>query len=86
MDAIIGLIRPLMEGIGIPGEVLPLALLRPITGAGSLAFVTDLIKEHGPDSLRRANRLYDSRKHGHDALCVDGLFRRRSAFEIPDMR
>lgn len=51
MDAMIGLVRPLMEGIGIPGEVLPLALLRPITGAGSLAFVTDLIKEHGPDSF-----------------------------------
>jgi spore maturation protein B len=50
MDAMIGLIRPLLEGFGIPGEVLPLALLRPITGAGSLAFVTDLIKEHGPDS------------------------------------
>lgn len=51
MDTMIGLIRPLLEGFGIPGEVLPLALLRPITGAGSLAFVTDLIKEHGPDSF-----------------------------------
>jgi spore maturation protein B len=51
MDAIVGLIEPLLKGIGIPGEVLPLALLRPITGAGSLAFVTDLIKEHGPDSF-----------------------------------
>jgi len=51
MDAMIGWIRPFMEGLGIPGDVLPLALLRPITGAGSLAFVTDLIKEQGPDSF-----------------------------------
>ncbi|MFC5467816.1 spore maturation protein [Cohnella suwonensis] len=51
MDAMIGLIRPALEGIGVPGDVLPLALLRPITGAGSLAFVTDLIKEQGPDSF-----------------------------------
>lgn len=51
MEALLGSIRPLMESIGIPGDVLPLALLRPITGAGSLAYVTDLIKEHGPDSF-----------------------------------
>lgn len=51
MEFLVGLVKPLLEWIGIPGEVLPLAFLRPITGAGSLAFVTDLIKEHGPDSL-----------------------------------
>jgi spore maturation protein B len=51
MDAFVGLVRPFLERVGVPGEVLPLALLRPITGAGSLAFVTDLIKELGPDSF-----------------------------------
>ena len=51
MDLLIGLIRPLVDRIGIPSEVLPLAILRPITGAGSLAFTTDLIREFGPDSL-----------------------------------
>lgn len=51
MDALIGTVRPLFEQIGIPGDVLPLGLLRPITGAGSLAYATDLIKEHGPDSM-----------------------------------
>jgi spore maturation protein B len=51
LDAFIGLVRPLFEQIGVPGEVLPLAFLRPITGAGSLAFVTDLIKTHGPDAF-----------------------------------
>lgn len=51
MDLIIGFIRPLLDRVGIPSEVLPLAILRPITGAGSLAFTTDLIRQFGPDSL-----------------------------------
>lgn len=51
LDVMIGAVKPLLERIGVPGEVLPLALLRPITGAGSLAFVTDLIKTEGPDSF-----------------------------------
>lgn len=51
MDMLIGWMRPLFERIGVPTEVLPLALLRPITGAGSLAFTTDLIEQFGPDSM-----------------------------------
>lgn len=51
MELLVNLIRPLVEVIGIPGEVLPLGILRPITGAGSLAFTTDLIQTYGPDSM-----------------------------------
>lgn len=51
MDFITGAIEPLLRHIGIPGEVLPLALLRPLTGAGSLAFTSDLIGTFGPDSM-----------------------------------
>lgn len=51
MDFLVGLVRPLFDYFGVPSEVLPLGLLRPITGAGSLAFTTDLIKEYGPDSM-----------------------------------
>jgi spore maturation protein B len=51
LDALTGLFRPLLEALGVPSEVLPLALLRPITGAGSLAFVSDLIKSQGPDTF-----------------------------------
>lgn len=51
MDMIVDLLKPFLNQIGIPGEVLPLALLRPISGAGSLAFTTDLIQQFGPDSL-----------------------------------
>lgn len=51
MDWIVGLMQPLLDWFGVPGEVLPLAFLRPITGAGSLAYTTDLIKIFGPDSM-----------------------------------
>ncbi|WP_018755271.1 spore maturation protein [Paenibacillus terrigena] len=51
MDLMVGFVRPLFDAIGIPSEVLPLGVLRPITGAGSLAFTTDLIQQFGPDSL-----------------------------------
>lgn len=51
MELLVNLIRPLVEAIGIPGEVLPLGILRPITGAGSLAYTTDLIQTYGPDSM-----------------------------------
>ncbi|OXM16692.1 spore maturation protein [Paenibacillus herberti] len=51
MDFITGAMEPLLRYIGIPGEVLPLALLRPLTGAGSLAFTSDLIATYGPDSM-----------------------------------
>ncbi|MCZ8512893.1 spore maturation protein [Paenibacillus filicis] len=51
MDLFMGWLKPICLKIGIPSEVLPLALLRPITGAGSLAFTTDLISQFGPDSM-----------------------------------
>ncbi len=51
MDFLVDVVRPLLDHIGVPGEVLPLAVLRPITGAGSLAFTADLIKQFGPDSM-----------------------------------
>lgn len=51
MDLMLDGIRPLLNRVGVPGEVLPLAFLRPITGAGSLAFTTDLIAHFGPDSM-----------------------------------
>jgi spore maturation protein B len=51
MDVILHALRPLFDWFGVPSEVMPLGLLRPITGAGSLAFTTDLIKEYGPDSM-----------------------------------
>ncbi|SEB65701.1 spore maturation protein [Paenibacillus sp. GP183] len=51
MDMLMDWMKPFFNYIGVPTEVLPLAILRPITGAGSLAFTTDLIEQFGPDSM-----------------------------------
>jgi spore maturation protein B len=51
LDFIIGLLSPLLSQIGFPTEVLPLALLRPVSGSASLALVTDILKVHGPDTF-----------------------------------
>ncbi|HSW39261.1 MAG TPA: spore maturation protein [Acidobacteriota bacterium] len=44
-------LEPLFSLIRFPSEILPLAILRPLSGSGSLGFVTELINVHGPDSF-----------------------------------
>jgi len=50
MELLLRGLRPLVAPTGFPPELVPLAILRSLTGSGSLAFTTDLIKTHGPDS------------------------------------
>lgn len=51
LELLLGLIRPLLDALHFPEELVPLALLRPLTGTGSLAIATDLIAQYGPDSF-----------------------------------
>lgn len=37
--------------IGFPKEVLPLAMLRPISGSTSLVILSDILSRYGPDSF-----------------------------------
>ncbi|WP_046173753.1 spore maturation protein [Domibacillus indicus] len=41
---------PVLSLFGIPAEVAPLALIRPISGSATLAMLDQLMQEHGPDS------------------------------------
>ena len=43
-------LSPVLKLIGMPAEVIPLALLRPFSGSGSLGIVSDIFKQSGPDS------------------------------------
>ncbi|SFJ75248.1 spore maturation protein [Thermoflavimicrobium dichotomicum] len=45
------LLKPVTEWLHIPEEVLPVGLLRPISGTGSLAFVESILRTYGPDSF-----------------------------------
>ncbi|MGI6030278.1 MAG: spore maturation protein [Eubacteriales bacterium] len=51
LDVLTSGLQPLAERFGFPVEVLPLTLLRPISGSGSLALVSDLLHRSGPDSF-----------------------------------
>ena len=44
MDWLIRGLRPVLGPIGIPPEILPMAITRPLSGSGSLAILTDLDK------------------------------------------
>ena len=50
LDLIINFISPLIKLINIPEEVMPLAILRPISGSASMAIATDIMKNYGVDS------------------------------------
>ncbi|MCT4619487.1 MAG: spore maturation protein [Marinisporobacter sp.] len=45
------ILSPVTEVLGIPSEILPLAIMRPISGSGSLGIVKDLVTTYGPDSF-----------------------------------
>jgi len=72
MDLLLAGVRPLVAPLGFPPELVPLAILRSLTGSGSLAFTTDLIKTHGPDSLlaRTAATMYGSSETTFYVLAV----------------
>lgn len=51
LDLATAALSPLLEAIGVPTQVLPLALIRPLSGSGSLGVLADLLSTHGPDSM-----------------------------------
>ena len=50
MDALSGVLAPVLEALGIPAQTAPLLLIRPVSGSGALAVGTDLMTAYGPDS------------------------------------
>jgi len=51
LDMLLELLSPFLNFVGFPPENLPLALMRPLSGSGSLGLLTDLVNQHGADSL-----------------------------------
>lgn len=72
MDLLMAGLRPIVAPTGFPPELVPLAILRSLTGSGSLAFTTDLIETHGPDSViaRTAATMYGSTETTFYVLAV----------------
>ncbi len=51
MGAMEDFLRPVLTAIGFPPEVLPMAIIRPLTGGGSAGVVADLVQQYGTESI-----------------------------------
>ena len=45
------LLAPAMHAVGFPSELLPMVLMRPLSGSGTLGMFAELVKQCGPDSI-----------------------------------
>lgn len=50
LDIITYALTPVADLLNLPPEVLPLSILRPISGSGSLALIENVLSNYGPDS------------------------------------
>lgn len=51
LELLVKLIEPAANSLGIPPEIAPLALLRPVSGSGSLAMLENIFSVYGAESL-----------------------------------
>ena len=65
-------ISPLTSGIGIPDEIMPLALMRPVSGGASIGILTDMLQKFSPDSYngRVASVIMGATETTFYTLCV----------------
>ena len=50
LDGFIYLVDPITSFFGFPSEALPMALIRPLSGTGAFAVMTETMRNYGPDS------------------------------------
>lgn len=50
LDFIISIVSPILNKISFPTQIMPLALIRPISGSSAIAVATDIMKNYGVDS------------------------------------
>lgn len=51
MDLLKKILSPVADTIGFPGDLVPLAVIRPFSGTGSIPILQDIVTHSGPDSL-----------------------------------
>jgi len=66
------LLKPIMSAVGFPPDLLPLVLMRPLSGSGTLGIFSELVKQCGPDSLvtRMGATIYGSTETTFYVLAV----------------
>ncbi len=51
IELIVKIVEPMTKMLSIPSEIMPLALLRPISGSASMAVAVDIMKNYGVDTF-----------------------------------
>lgn len=51
LEVLLEFLAPVFNWLHIPPEIMPMAVVRPLTGSGSLAVLADLVQTHGEDSM-----------------------------------
>lgn len=51
LKLILSPISPVLEKLGIPSDIVPLCIMRPLSGGASMSIVMDILKTAGPDSI-----------------------------------
>ncbi len=49
MDALTGALAPVLGPLGVPASVVPMIVVRPLSGGGALGVVADVLRSEGPD-------------------------------------
>lgn len=62
MQIFVNLLQPITTMIGMPPELVPMAIMKPLSGGGATGILNDLLIQFGPDSLigRMASTLQGS--------------------------
>jgi spore maturation protein B len=50
LDGLAALLGPVTGRLGLPASVLPMVVIRPLSGGGALGVVGDVLRSEGPDS------------------------------------
>jgi len=51
LEFILTLLTPVADLFGFPADVIPMGIIRPLTGSGSVGILAELISTHGEDSI-----------------------------------
>jgi spore maturation protein B len=72
IDLLSKALSPVLSLVHFPTDLLPMVLVRPLSGSGSLGFFTELVNRFGPDSLisRTAGTIYGSTETTFYVLAV----------------
>ena len=51
IDVICNAVSPLAQKLGFPAEIVPMAMLRPVSGSGATALLINVFEDYGADSF-----------------------------------